>query len=183
MCFLVAKITFEGGETEFYSILYPWDTTFAATGAADHGGLAGLDGDDHPQYIKDSEFTQDSGVLVGTGSGTFQEETGDTLHASLGLTNVILDWTLIATDTNAAAKNGYLINASSGDITLTLPASPAEGDIIGVCDAYSKATTNTITIARNTKNIAGAAEDLVVDVDRIGFVLVYVDATRGWACW
>ena len=84
MCFLVAKITFEGGETEFYSILYPWDTTFAATGAADHGGLAGLDGDDHPQYIKDSEFTQDSGVLVGTGAGEFAEETGSTLRTSIG---------------------------------------------------------------------------------------------------
>jgi hypothetical protein len=52
---------------------------------ADHGGLAGLGDDDHPQYIKDAEFTQDSGVLVGTGSGTFAEETGATLRTSLGL--------------------------------------------------------------------------------------------------
>ena len=51
----------------------------------DHGGLAGLSDDDHPQYIKDSEFTQDSGVLVGTGAGTFAEETGATLRTSLGL--------------------------------------------------------------------------------------------------
>lgn len=51
----------------------------------DHGLLLGLDDDDHLLYIKDSEFTQDSGVLVGTGAGTFQEETGDTLRTSLGL--------------------------------------------------------------------------------------------------
>ena len=51
----------------------------------DHGGLGGLSDDDHPQYIKDSEFTQDSGVLVGTGAGTFQEEIGTTLRTSLGL--------------------------------------------------------------------------------------------------
>jgi len=51
----------------------------------DHGALDGLSDDDHPQYIKDSEFTQDSGVLVGTGAGTFQEETGATLRTSLGL--------------------------------------------------------------------------------------------------
>jgi len=31
-------------------------------------------------------FTQDSSVLVGTGSGTYQEETGATLRTSLGLT-------------------------------------------------------------------------------------------------
>ena len=51
----------------------------------DHGGLGGLSDDDHSQYVKDSEFTQDSGVLVGTGVGTFQEETGATLRTSLGL--------------------------------------------------------------------------------------------------
>ena len=51
----------------------------------DHGILLGLTDDDHPQYIKDSEFTQNSGVLVGTATGTFQEETGATLRTSLGL--------------------------------------------------------------------------------------------------
>ena len=51
----------------------------------DHGALLGLADDDHPQYIKDSEFTQDSGILVGTGAGTFQEETGATLRTSIGV--------------------------------------------------------------------------------------------------
>jgi len=50
----------------------------------DHGSLDGLADDDHPQYIKDAEFTQDSGFLVGTGAGTFQEETGATLRSSIG---------------------------------------------------------------------------------------------------
>ncbi len=51
----------------------------------DHGLLLGLADDDHPQYIKDSEFTQNSGFLVGTGAGIFQEETGNTARTSLGL--------------------------------------------------------------------------------------------------
>ena len=55
------------------------------TGITDHGSLSGLSDDDHTQYIKDAEFTQDSGVLVGTGAGTFAEETGNTLRTSLGL--------------------------------------------------------------------------------------------------
>jgi len=50
-----------------------------------HGSLVGLSADDHPQYIKDSEFTQNSGILVGTGAGTFQEEVGATLQASFGI--------------------------------------------------------------------------------------------------
>ena len=35
--------------------------------------------------LKKSEFTQDSGILVGTGAGTFQEETGPTLRTSIGV--------------------------------------------------------------------------------------------------
>ena len=53
--------------------------------ATTHGVLTGLTNDDHTQYIKDAEFTQNSGILVGTGTGTFQEETGATLRTSLGL--------------------------------------------------------------------------------------------------
>jgi len=36
-------------------------------------------------YIPLSGFTQDSGILVGTGSGAYQEETGATLRTSIGL--------------------------------------------------------------------------------------------------
>ena len=39
----------------------------------DHGGIAGLTDDDHPQYVKDAEFTQADTVLLGTGAGTFTE--------------------------------------------------------------------------------------------------------------
>ena len=91
-----------------------------------------------------------------------------------------LTWQLMATNATASAENGYLINASGGNITITLPTSPSEGDPVGICDAYNKATTNTITIGRNGENIAGVADDLVVDIDGAGFSLVYVDSTRGW---
>jgi hypothetical protein len=85
MGFLIARITFQESAVDFHDISYPWVATFASTGASDHGGLAGLGDDDHPQYIKDSEFTQNSGVLVGTGAGAFAEETGTTLQTSLGI--------------------------------------------------------------------------------------------------
>ena len=70
---------------------------------ADHGNLTGLSDDDHTQYIKDSEFTQDSSVLVGTAAaGVFAEETGATLRTSLGLaigTDVLAEQTIgIAND-------------------------------------------------------------------------------------
>ena len=80
----------------------------------------------------------------------------------------------------AAADEGFLIDASGGNVTLTLPATPSAGDSIGACDYTNSATTNTITLARNSSNIEGSAEDLTIDVNGAGFTLVYSDATRGW---
>ena len=91
-----------------------------------------------------------------------------------------LNWSVVSINTNAETGCGYLINASSNNVTLTLPATPSVGNMVGVCDFYDKATTNTITIARNTKNISGTAEDLVVDINSAGFTLVYSDSTIGW---
>jgi hypothetical protein len=91
-----------------------------------------------------------------------------------------LSWSLIAINTLAVSGNGYLVNASGGDITVTLPATPSEGDIVGVCDAYRMADTNTITVARNGENINSVADDLTIDMEGAGFSLVFVDATRGW---
>lgn len=69
----------------FTTIQMVSDTFFSGTSVADHGSLSGLADDDHPQYVKDSEFSGDSYVLVGTGAGTFAAETGATLRTSLGL--------------------------------------------------------------------------------------------------
>lgn len=89
-------------------------------------------------------------------------------------------WSIISTNTTALSKRGYLIDASSGNVELTLPLSPSEGDSVGVCDFYNKATTNTITINRNGNNIDSVAANDVLDTDGIAFILIYSDATVGW---
>jgi len=91
-----------------------------------------------------------------------------------------LSWSIISTNTTAESGNGYLIDASSSNISLTLPSSPSEGDPVGVCDYQNMASTNTITIARNGSNIEGSAEDLILNIDGAGFTLVYTDASYGW---
>ena len=91
-----------------------------------------------------------------------------------------INYTVISTNTTAVSGNGYMINASSGNVTLTLPATPSEGDIVAAVDIYNKATTNVITLARNGSNIEGRAEDVIFDIDGAGFILVYADSTRGW---
>lgn len=91
-----------------------------------------------------------------------------------------LDWELVTINTTAVKDKGYLINATSNNVTILLPVAPVEGDSVGVCDVYNKATTNVITVDRNTHNIEGVAENLIVDINGAGFIFVYVDVTRGW---
>lgn len=81
---------------------------------------------------------------------------------------------------NAVASTLYPVDTTSGAITATLPASPAQGDRIGFYDAAGTWDTNNLTIGRNGNNIAGAALDLIADVEWVGFTLAW-DATRGWA--
>lgn len=45
--------------------------TIPTGGVTDHGALTGLGDDDHPQYIKDSEFDAAGDLLKGTGADTF----------------------------------------------------------------------------------------------------------------
>ena len=84
------------------------------------------------------------------------------------------------TDFNVTAKEGYFVNTSGGIITATLPASPTIGDFVSFIDYAGTFDTNNFTIARNTKNIQGVAENLTVSVERAGLTLVFTDNTQGW---
>ena len=90
-----------------------------------------------------------------------------------GFSNV----TVLSGTTSVTAVKSRLYVITSTPLTLTLPASPASGDLVGV----SNRSGNTDAIvARNSSNIMSLAEDLTVDSVDAGFTLVYSDATRGW---
>jgi hypothetical protein len=108
-------------------------------------------------------------TLVTNGSGVLS-------FASAGLS-----WQAVQTGNfNVAAGEGYFVNTSGGVITATLPASPSLGDFASFVDYAGTFDTENLTIARNGKNIQGAAADLTVNVERAGFTLVFVDDTQGW---
>jgi len=90
-----------------------------------------------------------------------------------------ISWSKITGNTSATAGNGYAI-VSSGNVTLTLPGSPSAGNEVWAVDANEKATTYTLTVARNGNNIESTAADLIINTDGSGFGLVYVDSTVGW---
>ncbi len=87
-----------------------------------------------------------------------------------------MSWSRITSNTTATSGNGYLIDAASNTVTLSLPASPSEGDIVGV-QVYD--STYNVAVNRNTNNVEGSAYDpYLTKGDAATFV--YAEATEGW---
>jgi len=93
-----------------------------------------------------------------------------------------VDWDTTAKTASftAVSGNGYFVNTTSGAITLTLPASPSAGDIVGFNDYARTFATNNLTVARNGSNIQGAAADGIFSTNGQSTMFVYVDGTQGW---
>jgi len=80
----------------------------------------------------------------------------------------------ISASTTASKNNLYVLTA---DLTLTLPASPANGDSIKISNLSEVAT---CILGRNGSLIMGAASDLTLDTPSASFELKYSGATKGW---
>ena len=117
---------------------------------------------------------QNSGTITNTGSITGVAITGT-------IDNQV-NWqtTVKTTGFTATAGEGYFCNTTSGAFTVTLPASPSAGDLVGIKDYANTADTNNITIGRNGSNIEGVANDFLITVEGGSITLIYVDATKGW---
>jgi hypothetical protein len=117
---------------------------------------------------------QNSGTITNTGSITGVAITGT-------IDNQV-NWqtTVKTTGFTATAGEGYFCDTTSAAFTVTLPASPSAGDLVGIKDYANTADTNNITIGRNGSNIEGVANDFVIEVEGGSITLIYVDATKGW---
>ena len=112
-------------------------------------------------------ITNTGTISGGTITGTIENQVSwDTTAKTAGFT--------------AVAGNGYFVNTTSGAITVTLPASPTAGDLVGIKDYANTADTNNITIARNGEPIQGTANDFVISTEGLSIILIYVDGTQGW---
>ena len=85
-----------------------------------------------------------------------------------------------ASTLTAVAGNGYPINTTSNDCTVTLPASASVGDTIEFVDYAGTFDTNNVILNPNGLNIKGATDILRIITEREGVTLTYVDATQGW---
>lgn len=94
------------------------------------------------------------------------------MSAALGLTI-----TAVTGTTQAATAGNLYVLQNVAATTVTLPAAPANGAVVGVM-AANGLTTN--IVARNGKQINGLSEDLVIDMNNASILLRYIDATSQW---
>src|SRR6056300_979351 len=92
----------------------------------------------------------------------------------------IVEWQSVftgdgSTGLTAVAGRGYLIDTTSGTVTVTLPASPKAGDKISIKDYAATFATNNVTVARNGNNIEGNALDVTLDTNGNVLELIYID--------
>jgi hypothetical protein len=90
------------------------------------------------------------------------------------------DSTIYSSNLTAVSGNGYFIDTSAGQVTVTLPASPTEGAIVAIKDWSSTAATNRINIGRNGQEIEGNPTDGAISVHGDAQTLVFSGASRGW---
>jgi hypothetical protein len=113
---------------------------------------------------------------------------GDTVALAAGASQTgfgrqgTVNWstTIRTSGFTAVSGNGYFCDTTTAPFTVTLPASPSDGDIVAIKDWSSTAATNNITIGRNGQEIEGNTTDGRIDVHGDAQTLVFSGASRGW---
>ena len=85
-----------------------------------------------------------------------------------------------STGLTAVAGRGYFIDTTSGTVTVTLPASPKQGDTITIADYASTFATNNVTINTNGNKIEADTTNGTLSTNDQTHTLVYTDSTQGW---
>jgi hypothetical protein len=116
-----------------------------------------------------------SGTVGPTGA------TGATGPSGTGGTSGGVTWANVQTASfTANVGTGYAVNTTAGAITMTLPASPAAGDVVTVTDYAGTFNTNYLTINPNGNKINGSISSVVLPNQNNSAGFVYIDTTQGW---
>ena len=104
-------------------------------------------------------------------------------QSGFGRTGTV-DWCTTAKTSpfTAASGDGFFLNTNGGAITVTLPSSPSQGDIVAFKDYLNTwdDACKAVTLCRNGSKIGGQCANATLDVEGQSVTLIYVDGTRGW---
>jgi len=114
--------------------------------------------------------------LSGISAGTTRTLTAPNANGRIALSN----YSVVTSAQTLSAGAVVAADTTGGAFTLTLPASPANGDTVSILDYASTFDTNALTIARNGSNIESLAENMDCNLEDAAFSLVYVGSTVGW---
>tara|TARA_R100001086_G_scaffold167632_1_gene91036 strand:+ start:103 stop:1536 length:1434 start_codon:yes stop_codon:yes gene_type:complete len=123
-----------------------------------------------------------STLTVGSSGKTVSLAPGAS-QTGFGRTGTV-DWCTTAKTSpfTAVSGDGFFINTTCGAITVTLPSSPSQGDIVafkdygGTFDCSAKA----LTVCRNGSKINGACSNTTLRTQGQSITLIYVDGVKGW---
>lgn len=94
--------------------------------------------------------------------------------------SVIGQWVEVSSDANVGAGSNILVNTTSGQVTLTLPASPVLSDTVKIVDGAGNCSVNNCIIDPNGNKIMGDTDNFVIASNRESLTLVYYNSTNGW---
>ena len=135
-----------------------------------------IDGTDHAGYTLTFKTASGTGVLLCEGNNYVVYSDGTNV---VKLTEERVWRTITAAETVQAGANLF-VDTNGGAVTVTLPASPAVGDVVNFVDSRYTFDANALTVGRNSSKIANASSDLVVNTEGAAFGLVYSGANVGW---
>ena len=132
---------------------------------------------DHASYTLTFKTTSGTGILLCEGH-TYQLWSDGT-NVYKAQENKV--WRAVSAAETVQAGAQLLVNTNGGGVTVTLPASPATGDMVTFVDQGYDFNSNALVVGRNSSNIANAASNLTVNTQGAAFTLVFSgDATTGW---
>ena len=86
----------------------------------------------------------------------------------------------VTTTYSANAGEQLFVDTNGGGFTITLPGSPATGDVVRFYDLRKTFYSNALTIGINGKLIQGDAANMTVNSEGAAFDLVYSGDSYGW---
>jgi len=121
---------------------------------------------------------QTDNVLVRDSGGVIKKVSA----SELGEDNNVYAMTVVTSNVTLTTGSTYvqLINNASSGLTITLPATPIDGQVFRIKDAAGAALTYPITIGRNGKLIDGGSTDGILNTDGGALELVYNNGLGSW---